>query len=75
MVSVGSRKAQLESMQTSKHVDFERDLGRDSVRSAKVLSNPTTIVRAPAPSANSAVALASVAEQDKAYPSNISGDQ
>ena len=59
---VESRKAQLEAMQNSKQSDFERD----SAGSAKVLSNPTTLVRAPAPSANAGAAVASVAEQEKA---------
>ena len=54
---VESRKAQLEAMQSSKQSDFERDFERDSARNAKVLSNPTTLVRAPAPSANAGAAL------------------
>ena len=56
-----SRKAQLEAMQSSKQSDFERDFERDSARNAKVLSNPTTLVRAPAPGANAGAAFASVA--------------
>ena len=52
MVPVESRKAQLEAMQSSKQSDFERDSERDSARNAKVLSNVTTLGRAPAPSAN-----------------------
>ena len=55
---VESRKAQLEAMQSSKQSDFERD--------AKVLSNPTTLARAAAPSANAGAAFASVAEYEKA---------
>ena len=66
MVPVESRKAQLEAMQSSKQSDFERDFERDSARNAKVLSNPTTLVRAPAPSANAGAAFASVAEHEKA---------
>ena len=61
-----AHKAQLEAMQSSKQSDFERDFERDSARKAKVLSNPTTLVRAPAPSANAAAAFASVAEHEKA---------
>ena len=56
-VPVESRIAQLEAMQSSKQSDFERDSERDSARNAKVLSNPTTLVRAPAPSANAGAAL------------------
>ena len=63
---VESRKAQLEAMQSSKQSDFERDFERDPTRNAKVLSNPTTLVRAPAPSANAGAAFASVAEHEKA---------
>ena len=66
MVPVESRKAQLEAMQSSKQSDFERDFERDSARYAKELSNPTTLVRAPAPSANAGPAFASVAEHEKA---------
>ena len=54
---VESRKAQLEAMQGSKQSDFESDFERDSARNAKVLWNPTTLVRAPAPSANAGAAL------------------
>ena len=65
-VPVESRKAQLKAMQSSKQSDFERD----SARNAKVLSNPMTLVRAPAPSANAGAAFASVAEHEKACPSS-----
>ena len=61
-----SRKAQLEAMQSSKQSDFERDFERDSARNAKVPSNPTTLVRAPAQSANAGAAFASAAEHEKA---------
>ena len=61
-----SHKALLEAMQSSKQSDFERDFERDSAGNAKVLSNPTTLVRAPAPSANDGAAFASVAEHEKA---------
>ena len=44
-------------MQSSKQSDFERDFERDSARNAKMLSNPTTLVRAPAPNANAGAAL------------------
>ena len=44
-------------MQSSKQSDFERDFERDSTRNAKVLTNPTTLVRAPAPNANAGAAL------------------
>ena len=66
-----SRKAQLEAMQSSKQSDFERDFERDSARYAKVLSNPTTLVRAPAPSANVRAAFARVAEHEKACSSRV----
>ena len=49
---VESRKAQLEAMQSSKQSDSERDFERDSAGNAKALSNPTTLARAAAPSAN-----------------------
>ena len=63
---VESRKAQLEAMQSSKQSDFAMDFERDSARNAKVLSNPTTLARAEAPSANAGAAFASVAEHEKA---------
>ena len=72
---VESRKAQLEAMQSSKQSDFERDSERDSARNAKVPSNPTTLVRAPAQSANAAAAFASVAEHEKACSSGDFGRQ
>ena len=65
-----SRKAQLEAMQSSKQSDFERDSERDSARNGKVLSNPTTLVRALAQSANAGAAFASVAEHEKACSSS-----
>ena len=65
-----SRKAKLEAMQSSKQSDFERHFERDSARNAEVLSNPTTLVRAPAPSANAGAAFASVAEHEKACSSS-----
>ena len=71
MVPVESRKAQLEAKQS----DFERDSERDSARNAKVLSNPTTLVRAPAQSANAGAAVASVAEHEKACSSGDFGRQ
>ena len=40
------------AMQSSKRTDFERDFERGSAGNAKVLSNPTTLARAAAPSAN-----------------------
>ena len=69
-----ARKAQLEAMQSSKQSDFERDFEsdferdfeRDAARNAKVLANPTTLARAPAPNADAGAALASVAEHEKA---------
>ena len=60
-VPVKSHKAQLEAMQSSKQSDFERNFERDSARNAKVLSNPPTLARAAAPSAN-----AGVVEHEKA---------
>ena len=66
-----SLKAQLEAMQSSKQSDFERDFERDSARNAKVLSNPTTLARAAARSANAGAAFAGVAEHEKAC---LSGD-
>ena len=75
MVPVESRKAQLEAMQSSKQSDFERNFERDSARNAKVLSNPTTLVRAPAQSANAGAAFASVAEHEKACSSGDLGRQ
>ena len=62
---VESRKAQLEAMRISKQSDSEKDFERYSEGNAKVLSNPTTLVRAPAPSANAGAAFASVAEHEK----------
>ena len=56
---VESRKAQLEAMQSSKQSDSERD----SAVNATALSNPTTLARAAAPSANAGAAFAGVAEQ------------
>ena len=44
-------------MQSSKQSDFERDSERNSARNAKVLSNPTTLVRALAPSAHAGAAF------------------
>ena len=66
MVPVESCKARLEAMLSSKQSDFERDFERVSARNAKVLSNQTTLVRAPAPSANAGAAFANVAEHEKA---------
>ena len=63
---VESRKAQLEAMQSSKQSDSERDFERDSAGNAKALSNPTTLARAAAPSANAGAAFAGVAEHVKA---------
>ena len=63
---VESRKAQLEAMQSSKQSDSERDFERDSAGNAKALSNPTTLARAAARSANAGAALAGVAEHEKA---------
>ena len=63
---VESRKAQLEAMQSSKQSDSERDFERDSAGNAKALSNPTTLARAAAPSANGGTAFAGVAEHEKA---------
>ena len=65
MVPVESLTAQLEAMQSSKQSDSERDFERDSAGNAKALSNPTTLARAAAPSAN-AGAFAGVAEHEKA---------
>ena len=59
---VESRKAQLEAMQSSKQSDSERDFERDSAGNAKALSNPTTLARAAAPSANAGAAFAGVGE-------------
>ena len=59
------RKAQLEAMQSSKQSDFKKDFERDSAGNAKVLWNPTTLVRAPALSANAGAAFASVADTKK----------
>ena len=59
---VESRKAQLEAMQSSKQSDSERDFERDSAGNAKALSNPTTLARAAARSANAGAAFAGVAE-------------
>ena len=70
-----SRRAQLEEMQSSKQSDFERDSERDSARNAKVLSNPTTFVQAPAQSANAGAAFASAAEHEKACSSGDFGRQ
>ena len=67
---VESHKGQLEAMQSSKQSEFERDFERDSAGNAKVLSNPTTLARAAAPSANAGAAFASVAEHEKACSSN-----
>ena len=64
-----SRKAQLEAMQSSKQSDSERDFERDSAGNAKALSNPTTLARAAAPSANAGAAFAGVAEHEKAFSS------
>ena len=61
-----SRKAKLEAMQGSKQSDSERDFERDSAANAKALSNPTTLARAAAPSANAGTAFAGVAEHEKA---------
>ena len=47
-------------------VALERDFERDSAGNAKALSNPTTLARAAAPSANGGAAFASVAEHEKA---------
>ena len=63
---VESRKAQLEAMQSSKQSDSERDFERDSAGNAKALSNPTTLARAAAPSANAGAAFAGVAEHEQA---------
>ena len=63
---VESLKAQLEAMQSSKQSDFERDFEGDSAGNTKVLSNPTTLVRAPVLSANAGAAFASIAEYEKA---------
>ena len=62
MVPVESRKAKLEGMQSSKQSDSERY----SAANAKALSNPTTLARAAAPSANAGAAFAGVAEHEKA---------
>ena len=61
-----SRKAQFEAMQSSKQSDSERDFERDSAGNAKALSNPTTLARAAAPSADAGAAFAGVAEPEKA---------
>ena len=53
-------------MQSSKQSDSERDFERDSAGNAKALSNPTTLARAAAPSANAGAAFAGVAEHEKA---------
>ena len=71
MVPVESCKAQLEAMQSSKQSDSEKDFERDSAENAKALSNPTTLARAAAPSANAGAAFAGVAEHEKAC---LSGD-
>ena len=62
-------------MQSSKQSDCERDSERESARNAKVLSNPTTLVRALAQSANAEAAFASVAEHEKACSSGDFGRQ
>ena len=51
-------EAQLEAMQNSKE--------RDSEGNAKALSNPTTLARDAAPSANAGAAFSSVAEHEEA---------
>ena len=61
-VPVESHKAQREAMQSSKQSDFERD----SAGNTNVLSNPTTLARAAAPSANAGAAFSSVAEHENA---------
>ena len=66
MVPVESCTAQLEAMQSSKQSDSERDFERDSAGNAKALSNPTTLARAPAPTAIAGAVFASVAEIAKA---------
>ena len=63
---VESCKAHLEAMQSSKQNDFERDFEWSSARNAKASSNPTTLARAAAPSANAEAAFASVARPKKA---------
>ena len=60
-----SRKAKLEAMKSSKQSDSERDFERDSAANAKALSNPTTLARAAALSANAGAAFAGVAEHEK----------
>ena len=69
---VESCKAQLEAIQSSKQSDFERDFERDSAGHAKALSNPTTLARAAAPSANPGAAFASAAEHENACSTVIS---
>ena len=62
---VEPHQAQREAMQSSKQSEFERDFERDSAGNAKVLSNPTTLARAAAPSAKAGAAFASVVANAK----------
>ena len=45
---------------------FRKGFRKDSARNAKALSNPTTLARAAAPSANAGAGFAGVAEHEKA---------
>ena len=51
---------------------FRRDFARDSAGNAKALSNPTTLARAAAPSANAGAAFASAADHEKRARAEIS---